>query len=176
MNTIRVIFTRRRWNPVSWLIRWAVPRSRFALALSSHCIVDAGDKCYEATMLHGVRDVPLPIAMKGQVLIKETRFSVRNRAAAIAFLEAQVCRYKPKLPRWLPKWLRVPLTIILVLINNNYDFKGAFGLALAPDRDWAEADLWYCYELVAAALQAGGRPVFANLTHVGETALMSINP
>jgi hypothetical protein len=150
MNTITILFTRRRWNFVSWLIRWSMPRSRFALALSSHAIVVDGDTCYEATMLDGVRAVPRHVALKNQVLVKETRYTVPDPAAGIRWAYEQVGR--------------------------PYDFRGAFGLALAPDRDWAEDDCWFCYELAAGVLQAAGRPVFANLSHVGETALMAINP
>lgn len=150
MRTITVLFTRRRWNPVSWLIRWAMPRSRFALGLSSHAIILDGDTCYEATMLHGVRAVPKYVALAGQVLVKETHYQVPDPAAGIAWVRSQVGR--------------------------PYDFRGAFGLALAPDRAWAEDDCWFCYELAGAVLKHAGRPVFANLSHVGETALMAINP
>lgn len=150
MNTITVLFTRRRWNPVSWLIRWAVPRSRFALALSSHCIIVDGDRAFEATMLHAVREVSLAEAMQGQIVVKETRYQVPDAAAGIAWARAQVA--KP------------------------YDFPGALGLGLTPGRDWKQDDKFFCYELAAGVLHAAGRPVFANLTHVGETALMAINP
>lgn len=150
MNTITILFTRRQWNPVSWLIRWAVPRSRFALGLSSHCLVDAGDKLYEATMLHGVREVDRATALKGQTVVKETRYRVPDAAAGIAWAASQV--------------------------GKPYDWPGALGLGLTPGRDWLQDDKFFCYEFAAAVLHAAGRPVFANLTHVGETALMAINP
>lgn len=150
MNTITVLFTRRTWNPVSWLIRWAVPRSRFALALSSHCIIVDGGRAFEATMLHAVREVSLAEAMQGQIVVKETRYQVPDAAAGIAWARAQV--------------------------GKPYDFPGAFGLGLTPGRDWKQDDKFFCYEYAAAMLHAAGRPVFANLTHVGETALMAINP
>jgi hypothetical protein len=150
MGTITVLFTRRRWNPVSWLIRWVMPRSRFALALSSHAIVVGPDKCYEATMLHGVREVDFASALKGQTIVRTIRYGVRDAVAGIAWAETQR--------------------------GKRYDWRGAFGLGLAPGRDWAEDDCWFCYELAAAVLLAAGRPLFANLSHVGETALMAINP
>jgi hypothetical protein len=150
MNTITVLFTRRQWNPVSWLIRWAVPRSRFALGLSSHCIIVDGDRAFEATMLHAVREVRLTEAMQGQIVVKETRYQVPDAAAGIAWARAQV--------------------------GKPYDFPGALGLGLTPGRDWLQDDKFFCYEYAAGALHAAGRPVFANLTHVGETALMAINP
>lgn len=150
MNTITVLFTRRKWNPVSWLIRWAVPRSRFALSLSSHCLIDDGDVMYEANMLHGVRGADRETALKGLTIVKETRYQVPDRAAGIAWAKAQV--------------------------GAPYDWPGAMGLGLTPYRDWKQGDKWFCYEYVAGALSAAGRPVFENLTHVGETALMAINP
>lgn len=176
MSTITIMLTRRRWNPISWLIRYGMPRSRFALALSSHAIVFDGDICYEATMLHGVREVPRQVAMAGQHAVYEKRFSVPNRAAGIAWARAQVCTYQPNPPKWLPKWLRSPLAVVLKLARNNYDFKGAFGIAFAPGRKWQEDDCWFCFEFAAGVLRAAGRDVFADLSHVGETALIAINP
>lgn len=150
MDRITVLFTRRRWNIGSWLIRWAVPRSRFALALSSHCMIVDGDDVYEATMLHGVRKVNRFTALQDQIIVKETRYQVPDAKAGVAWLGEQV--------------------------GSPYDWDGALGLALTPGRDWKQANKWFCYELAAGALQAAGRPVFENLTHVGETALMAINP
>jgi hypothetical protein len=150
LNTITIIFTRRRWNPVSWLIRWVMPRSRFALALSSHAIVVGPERCYEATMLHGVRPVEFFEALKGQLTVRAIHYKVPDPDAGIAWVEAQC--------------------------GKRYDWRGAFGLGLAPGRNWAEDDRWFCYELAAGALLAAGRPVFTNLSHVGEIALMAINP
>jgi len=150
MQTITLIFTRRKWNPISWLIRWAVPRSRFALALSSHCIIDAGDAVYEAHMLHGVRTTDRATATSGLMIVKEIRYQVPDADAGIA---------------WLKKQVGLP-----------YDWGAALGLGLSPYRDWTQNDKWYCYELAAGALRASGRPVFADIAHVGETALMAINP
>lgn len=150
MNTITVLFTRRKWNLISWLIRWAVPRSRFALALSSHCIIVDDGTAYEATMLHGVRKVALCVALTGQTVVKETRYQVPDRAAGIAFANEQV--------------------------GAAYDWGGALGMGLDPYRDWSDDINWYCYEYAAAVLQAAGRPIFSNLSHIGETALMAINP
>lgn len=150
MDHITVLFTRRRFNPISWLIRWAVPRSRFALALSSHCIVDGGGMVYEAHMLHGVREITREEAIKGLVLVKLTSYQVPDAAAGIAWAKDQV--------------------------GKGYDWRGAIGLGLTPYRDWSEDDKWFCYEFAAGVLRAAGRPVFENLTHVGETALMAINP
>ena len=146
-----LVYTKRPWNLISWAIRWAMPRSRFALALSSHVIIDAPDgMCYEATMLHGVRKVERAAALAGAVVVREIQHEVPNPQAGMQWLQDQV--------------------------NKGYDWSGAFGLSLAPDRDWAEPDRWYCYELAAGFLRAAGRDVFANLSHIGETALLSLNP
>lgn len=63
MNKITIIFTTRKWNPVSWFIRWCLPRSRFANSLASHCLIVDGDYVIEANMLHGVRRVPSDVGM-----------------------------------------------------------------------------------------------------------------
>lgn len=39
-------------------------------------------------------------------------------------------------------------------IGTHYDLAGAIGLGL--HRDWQKPDAWFCSELVAAALRAGG--------------------
>lgn len=176
MRAITVIFTRRKRSPVSWLIRWTVPRSRFALALSSHCIIDAGDSVFEATMLHGVREVDRATALHGQTIVKETRYQVPDAAAGIVWLRQQVCKYQPRKPCWLPARAFPAYSFLAKLLLNNYDWLGALGLGVAPYRKWARDDRWFCYELAAGALLASGRLVFASLSHIGETALMSINP
>jgi hypothetical protein len=150
MATITIILTRRRLNPVSWLIRWAMPRSRFALALSSHAIVAGPDKCYEATMLHRVREVDRAVALSGQTVVRELHYQVPDAAAGLAWAKEQV--------------------------GKRYDWAGAAGLSLAPDRDWSDPDSWFCYELAAGVLRAAGLAVFSNLSHIGETALLAIAP
>ncbi|KQW96984.1 hypothetical protein ASC94_09255 [Massilia sp. Root418] len=152
MSTITVLLTRRHWNPVSWGIRWAMPRSRFAFALSSHAIVVGPDKCFEATMLHGVRGVDRAVALARQTVVRELCFSVPDAQAGLRWAQEQA---EKKVP---------------------YDWRGAFGLSLAPGRDWAEDDRYFCYEFAAAVLKAAGRPMFANLSHVGEIALLAVAP
>lgn len=56
IDELTVIFTKTWWSPFSWLIRWVLPRNRFALAKSSHCyIVGDNDEVYEAVFPKGVR-------------------------------------------------------------------------------------------------------------------------
>lgn len=148
MNQLTLLFTKSPWSLTSWLIRWALPRSRFAFALSSHVLVFDGRYAYSVDLFTGVTRTPAREAMRGRVLVKEVHFEVPSLSAAIDFLELQV--------------------------GKKYDLKGAMGIGLNPDRDWNEPNKWFCYELAAAALQAGGRDVFSRLTHVTETALLSL--
>jgi hypothetical protein len=148
LQTIRVIFTRRNWNVGSWLIRWALPRSRFALALSSHALIVDGDHYIEAHMLYGVRRSK--DALNGLDVVKVIDFRVANAEAGVAWARSQVGR--------------------------GYDWRGALGLALDPDRDWQEPDSWFCYELAAGAIVNADRDAFASKGHVTEATLFSIKP
>jgi len=175
-DQVTVLFTRRRRNPISWLIRWAMPRSRFAFALSSHAIIVAGGICYEANMIHGVRKGARAVILDGQTVVRERTYRVTDLAAGTRWGDQQLCSYRPQLPAWVPSWLQAALGTVLRILNSNYDWRGALGLGLAPGRDWAEEDVFFCYEFVAAFLRACGRDEFADLSHVGETALLAISP
>jgi hypothetical protein len=174
MDTITLLFTCRRWNPVSWLIRWVMPRSRFALALSSHCIILADGRYFEADMFAGVREIDRDTALRNHTVVRQRDYFVPSAAAGIAWILGQLCTYQSNPPAWLPAWARRIYAIVDLLINNNYDWRGALGLGLAPDRQWASDFAWFCYELAAGFIAACGRPVFANLSNVGETALLAI--
>lgn len=150
MEKLTVIFTKRKWNPASWLIRWCMPRSRFHLSLSSHCLIEDGDYLIEATMLHGVRRTTRDVALKGQTVVATVDYKVPDAQAGLAFAREQV--------------------------GMSYDFKGAFGIAVAPDRDWTKEGWWFCYELAAAAIMAAGRPLFRSAGHITEGALLLVKP
>lgn len=150
MNTIKIIFTKRQWSIVSWLIRWALPRSRFSFALSSHCFIVDGELVYEANLTTGVRCIDMETALKGATIVKTIVYNVTDRLKGIEFIKSQ--------------------------LGKPYDLKGAFGLSLNPDRDWANDNKWFCYELASAALRAAGRDEFENLSHVTEMALLSLKP
>jgi uncharacterized protein YycO len=150
METVNVVFTKRKFNPTSWIIRWCLPRSRFHSSQSSHAMIVDGDYVIEATMLHGTRRVLKAEALKGAVVVADVHYSVPDAEAGLAWARAQV---------GLP-----------------YDFKGAVGLALSPDRDWTEQDSWFCYELAAATLKAAGRDVFKHYGHISENQLLAIKP
>lgn len=150
METIRVIFTKRKWNPVSFLIRWSMPRTRFHIAESSHCLIEDGEYVIDSSMMHGVRRALRHEALKGQHVVRVVYFSVPDKEAGLAWLRTQV--------------------------GKSYDFKGAFGVALSPDREWAKEDYWYCYELAAATLKAAGRDIFRKYGHIAENTLLSVRP
>jgi hypothetical protein len=150
MQTITVLFTKRKWNPISWLIRWALPRSRFALAVSSHCLIVDGDYRIEANILYSVRRSKESVAMSGLTIVRQVDYNVPDAEAGLA-------------------WARDKA-------GEKYDFVGAFGLALRPDRDWLEPGSWFCYELAAGALRAAGKDVFAMQGHVTESMLLMIKP
>ena len=151
MDKITVIFTKRAWNPGSLLIRWGIPVSRFKVARASHCLIKDGDYLIEANMEHGTRRVVAAEAMKGLTVVDTVDFSVPDAGAGLAFARSQD--------------------------GTPYDFKGAFGLALAPDRDWLEPDKWFCFELAAATLVAAGREDFReDAGHISGNLLMAIKP
>jgi len=149
VETITVIFTKRKWNPVSLLIRWAIPRSRLSLAESSHCLVKDGDYYIEANMLHKVRRSKADVAMKGLTVVKTVYYQVPNAEVGLAYGRTQV--------------------------GKKYDWGGAFGL-LDPDRNWTAENSWFCYELTAAILRAAGRDQFNELGHITGTTLLALKP
>jgi hypothetical protein len=153
MATIRATFTKSYLSPASWLIRWALPRSRFALALSSHVYIhdiDDEDVFYDAILFKGVRKIDKKEMLKGSTIVKVVEYTVPDAKAGMVWVKNQV--------------------------NKKYDLKGAIGLSLTPDRQWLEDDSWHCYELLAGVLKYSGRNVFVNVSHVTETSLLSIHP
>lgn len=151
MEKMKVIFTKRNWNPGSYLIRWGLPKSRFKVAPMSHCLIVDGDYLIEANMEHGVRRVLAADGLKSLTIVAEVEYNVPDLAAGIEYARSQV--------------------------GKPYDFKGAFGLALAPDRDWTAEDKWFCFELAAAALAKAGRNDFRDdAGHITGNLLLAIKP
>lgn len=148
MNVMTLVFTKSIWSPVSWLVRWALPRSRFAWALSSHVLVIDGEFAYEAIFPKGVQRIPMNQAMSGATMVRTINYAVLNKAAGIAWLVEQE--------------------------GKPYDLKGAVGASITPDRDWANPAKWFCYELAAGALQAAGLDVFSELNHITEIPLLAL--
>jgi hypothetical protein len=149
-GTIRLIYTKRPWNPISFGIRCALPQSLFKPAASSHVIIADGNDCLEAHMLHGVRPVSLDEALKGLTVVRIDDHRVPDAEAGLSWGYSQ--------------------------IGAPYDWPGAFGLGLDPERDWQNPEAWFCYEFGAGVLAKAGKDVFVNKGHVTGTMLMAIKP
>ena len=151
MSTLTILFVRRPWWHIgAVLIRWALPVSRFKWARASHSIVQYNGFAYHATMRHGVVKEPIEQALKGQQVIARRDFDVPNPQAGIDWLDTQ--------------------------IGKPYDWRGAVGVSLSPDRVWGSEESWFCHELCAAALRAGGRHLFIESGHVNDSALLLVKP
>lgn len=151
MGKLTVLFTKRKWNAGSFLIRWCLPRTRFHAATASHCLIEDGDYVIEAHMKYGVRRVHRDVALKGLTVVKRIEFDVPDASKGMTWARNQV---------GLP-----------------YDWSGALGLALAPGRNWMEPDKWFCFELAAAALSIAGRDAFSEEAgHITGAMLMAIKP
>lgn len=150
METLRVVFTKRKRNLISWLIRYAIPISRFQISKCSHCMIVDGKYAIEATMLHGVRRVLFEEALEGQTVTDIVDFEVEDAEAGL-------------------KWAREQ-------VGGKYDFTGAFGLLLPPWREWDEESDWFCFELATATLKQAGREVFRKKGHITGTMLLAITP
>jgi len=171
---IHVIFTARLFNPLSWLIRWMVAPSKVSFSMSSHSMVVDGSYVIEAHMIEGVRRVPRDVALKGARVVREAYYPVPDAEAGLAWYRSQLCTYQPTFASWVPKWVQAVLALPLKMLHNNYDFKGAFGMGLAPNRDWQDPSEWSCYEGVAGTIKAAGLDVFSDWGYVTETTLWSI--
>jgi uncharacterized protein YycO len=148
---ITIVFVKRPWwNPIAALIRWAIPMSRFRWARSSHSMILDGDHVIHATMLHGVVRQPISESLHGQKVVEVVSFSVPDASVGIDWAFGQ--------------------------IGKPYDFAGAFGLSLSPDRRWQEDDKWFCHELCASAIQKAGRNLFIDVGHVTDSHLLLIQP
>jgi hypothetical protein len=150
MGSIRAIFTRRDFNIASLGIRWMVPHSRLEIAESSHVMAVGGDHAIEAVMLHGMRRMPLDVALQRATIIGVVDYQVPDAEQGIAFGSSQ--------------------------IGKKYDYKGAAGRGLSPDRRWQDPQNWFCYELFAAMLAKAGRNLSVDHAHVTGSMLLSVNP
>lgn len=108
-----------------------------------------GDHVIHATMLHGVVRQPMFEALKRQVVVARMEYEVPNLKAGLA-------------------WARTK-------IGTDYDFKGAFGVSLEPDREWQSDDKFFCHELCAAFIHACGRKLFNKCGHVTDSALLLVS-
>jgi hypothetical protein len=124
------------------------------MAPASHVITLDGNSGFaiEANMLHGVRRVTVEEAIRGAVVVSTVDYEVPDAEAGLVWLRATAER------------------------NADYDFKGAFGVALAPDRNWQEDSDWFCSELHANGMVKAGRRTFVDNARVTPYNLMCIEP
>lgn len=148
MELMTALYTTRPFNPMSIAIRAAAPVSIFHMAPASHVIIPDGNSGYviEANMLHGVRRVEADVALKGLKIVRRVDYLVSNAETGLQALRDQV--------------------------GKKYDFKGALGIALAPDRKWQDDSEWFCSELFAFGLQQAGRYLFEDFARVTPYMLM----
>lgn len=155
MDTLTGIFTVRPLNPVSGLIRAANPVSLTTLAPASHVItLDSDpDYCFEANMLkRRVQRVRTADALRGAKVVDEIAYEVPDALRGLNFLRSEADR------------------------KAGYDFRGALGLGIAPERNWQDPANWFCFELHAMALEMAGRRTFAHNSRVTAHLLMSLDP
>ncbi len=148
MNKAVILFAVRPWNPVSWLIRWALPVSRFKWARASHSMILDGDHVIHATMLQGVVRRTLAEVLESQAIVARREYAVPDLDAGLAWARSQ--------------------------IGTDYDFEGAFGVSLEPGREWQDDGKWFCHELSAAFIHACGRKIFGKFGHVTDTTLLMV--
>ncbi|SNT08035.1 hypothetical protein [Pseudomonas segetis] len=130
MNKIRLLFTRRH-HLGSLAIR--------TLTWSAWSHVDLIDETSGVPVLIGA------VAPHGVVIESlENRLSLASRAAVVEFPVADALAVIDAARRQLEK---------------PYDWLGCAGIALR-NRDWQQADSWFCSELVAWAFAAGKSPLF----------------
>lgn len=101
----------------------------------NHCMLLIGLRAYEAVPIHGVRAVPHHIAMRGVRRYQDRMVMMPDIESMVRFLESK--------------------------LGAGYDWPGAIGLPFHHSGEWQDQDLWWCWELVAAALAAGGVHVVA---------------
>lgn len=92
----------------------------------SHCGIVAGDDVIEAST-HGVRVVSLYDFIRGSTKHEVCEYEGDNDAAVAAALKQ---------------------------VGKPYDWLGVAGVA--AQRNWQDDDCWFCSELAAYALRAGG--------------------
>lgn len=152
MKHLTLIFTKRTFNPISLAIRMANPVSFTTLAPASHVLILDGDHVIEANMLHGVRRVKREDGLKGASIVDTLSYEVHDAEKALEWLRGEARR------------------------KAKYDYLGAFGLGITPNRNWQDPTDWFCFELAANALEKGGRYTFRNYARVTANMLMSLHP
>ena len=141
-------FAKPWWDIGGSIIRWALPQSRFRWALASHCGVLDGEYVIHACMFRGVVRELASEVVEGYSTQIACVYAVEDAKAGI-------------------EWARTQ-------INKPYDWEGALGIALHPERDWQRDDAWFCFEFAAAVLQHSGLDIFTKTGHINSTHLMQL--
>jgi hypothetical protein len=152
METMQGIFVKRKTKIMSYVIRYFLPLSRFKMARASHVIIPHPDgiNCFEAVAQHGVRRVELSVALQGATIVKTINYEVLDANAGYDWLQSQV--------------------------GKPYDFRGAIGSGLGPNRDWQDDSSWFCFEYFAEGLLKAGRKLFVDNAHITGEMLMGVSP
>lgn len=168
MGSVTVVYTKKYTSLFSWLIRWALPVSRFKLGQTSHGYIQDFDnplKYYEATLFFGFK--AMLEAIKTRDISKMTGVREVSLSEVQNNTIVKTAVYDVPNVREGMEWLRGQ-------VGKRYDLRGAIGLGITPTRNWAEDDSWNCYELIAGTLKYSGLNVFNNISHVTEIALFAI--
>lgn len=160
---MRVLYTRKPWNPGSWIIRWALPASRLRWARASHSLIVDGEYAIEAIMgtirrvdswfpwrLGGVRRVPLSKALRGSKIVRDVVYHLQDEQGAMEFARS--------------------------LEGLPYDFGGAIGLALGDGEKFHDLSALFCHELVASVGRRGGWRFLAEDSRITDTILLALAP
>lgn len=104
----------------------------FTFSRWSHCAIIQGDAVIDATFWHGVRRSPLSEFLKHY---------------EVEVIDVHLGAFGEYADLWLEEQ-----------IGKKYDWTAL--VALPFRSNWHDPDRWFCSELVAAALRAGGRDLF----------------
>lgn len=155
MDKMTGIFTVRPFNPISRAICMANPESIFKRGPASHVITLDGNSGFamEANMLkRRVQRITVEDALKGARVVSEVDYEVPDAERGLRWMRGE-CERKA-----------------------GYDFGGAFGLGLAPDRNWHDPENWFCFEFHAMGMVMAGREIFRDCARVSAHMLLSVNP
>jgi uncharacterized protein YycO len=90
--------------------------------------------------LAGVRRRPLDEALHGVTAIQHMDFQLDREAEARDWLHEQ--------------------------LGKRYDFHAIVGFAIGDERDWRDDTSWFCWELLAGAIEHGSAYRFENVSRV----------
>jgi len=83
------------------LIRWTLPQIRFKIARSSHSIVVDGGHNIVATMIYGVRRIPIDVALKGAKVVQEAAYPVEDAERGLTWNKNRSMILSVKIASWI---------------------------------------------------------------------------